>query len=246
MSPTRWLTFDDRVESKSLQSHDCAVDHHRIGVADAQDSTRVASFGVEDAGEKALAPVAVRRLRPFTQSRDLFERPAGGGPYGVHGAASAGCLREHGIGRIHVELAQVIVCASESFDVRQRETELVQSVATDDATEISLPVRVGGVRRSRKRARTEELVVRRQVRAIAANGIGHVLPAPASEETMVAAREHFRAIRQANAVRRPSGRPVVENARSRMESPSTSNDSSINDITYPDLPNGPRRSVSHE
>src|SRR5437899_4355088 len=40
-------------------------DDHRIRVADAKDPSRVASLGVEDAREEALAPIGRRNTRPL-------------------------------------------------------------------------------------------------------------------------------------------------------------------------------------
>ena len=90
-------------------------------------------------------------------------------------------------------------------------------VAADDPAEVAAAVVAAMLRRRGEAARSQQLVVRCQVRTLlrSAHGADHVLPPAVGEEPVVAAGDDLRPVLQRHAVRRLDRRPVREHLRRR-------------------------------
>src|SRR5262249_49395753 len=130
-----------------------------------------------------------------------------------------------------LEIVEVVSRANQRFGIRHRETELMlevnaasaaaivvggeKAVAPDHAAEVTDPVVRSFNRRLREPARSKQMIVESQVRALpfALSGAGDVLPTPLCQETMIRAGDELGPVLQLHAMGRRDAAPVRQHGR---------------------------------
>src|SRR5205823_6216004 len=200
-----------------------------ICVADAKNSSRAASLGVEDSREVTLPPLVRWRPWPTDDIFDGDDRGPGRRANSRQGLLVSDCFMEcEFIGR-DTAIREVQAGSAKRLEVDESKSETVDVVAgparagsvrivtdmtvtADHAAEVTPSIVRVVVRRQSEPTRAHQLVLERQMRAAKRPPLrpSHMFPATIAQESVIAAGQEFGPVLQRHPVCRLYRRPLVE------------------------------------
>ena len=221
--------LDGRGEPEGSQGIADAVDDLKVGVGNAQDAAAVASFCIEDSGQKTRLPLTTGPIRPGDQLADAIDL-----------SPRVRADREHRVRRLRAKAK--LLCLDvlvrkplsgtlESLGVAQGQSEGInygvitvvlevpvaahRAIAANETAEIAGAIVHVLLNRVAECAGAQELVVAGEMRSLAfsAARAGDELPAALGEKPVIVTHRQLCSILQSDPIRRLDDAPARQNHR---------------------------------